>query len=145
MGVERLKKIWNQSLIPVVIRTNKNGDKLRVRLPYNNNNRAWLSTIGKSEPLWNDDKKHWELPKSWFNNFVNNALPKYKKLYVMQPYREQEKCARRCMEAEGHDCNCSCMGANHGTGMNDSWFEVDETFATRWRNEDVACRLMVLK
>lgn len=121
MGVDQLKEVWNQSLIPVVIRTNKKGDKLRVRLPFNESHRAW------------------------FNNFVNNALPKYKKLYVMQPYRELEKCARKCMEAQGHECNCSCMGANHGAGMNTSWFEVDETFATRWNNEEVACRLMVVK
>ncbi len=145
MDADRLKEVWNQPLIPVVIRTNKKGDKLRVRLPFNKNNRAWLNTIGKSEPAWIIEKKHWELPKTWFNSFVNNALHKYKKLYVMQPYREQEKCARKCMEAQGHECNCSCMGANHGAGMSGSWFEVDETFATRWGNEDIACRLMVAK
>jgi hypothetical protein len=35
------------------------------------------------------------------------------------------------------------MGANHGFGNDGSWFEVSETFATRWGEEELACRLMV--
>ena len=35
------------------------------------------------------------------------------------------------------------MGANHGAGNDGSWFEVNETFATRWGKRDLSCRLMV--
>ena len=67
---------------------------------------------------------YWELPKSWFNDFVDRALQRYGKVYIIQPYREQEICARACQEALGHECQCSCMGANHGVGNDGSWFEV---------------------
>lgn len=28
------------------------------------------------------------------------------------------KCDARCMNAKGHNCECSCGGANHGKGFN---------------------------
>lgn len=145
MEEERLREVWRQKKIPVVIRRAEKGQKLRVRLPYADNNRQWLNTVGKSTVTWIDSKSYWELPKNWFNDFVNRALERYSKLYVIQPYREQEKCARQCMEAIGHECNCSCMGRNHGAGVDGSWFEVSETFATRWGEKEIACRLMVSK
>jgi len=37
-------------------------------------------------------------------------LAKYSKVYVIQPYREQEKCSPTCQNAIGHECQCSCMG-----------------------------------
>ncbi|MBB6357645.1 hypothetical protein ACFFTN_27520 [Aminobacter aganoensis] len=145
MDQERLRQVWRQTKIPVVIRRDEKGHKLRVRLPYDDNNRKWLNTVGKSSVTWIDGKSYWELPRSWFNSFVNRALERHGKLYVIQPYREQEKCARKCMEAMGHECNCSCMGKNHGAGVNGSWFEVSDTFATRWNEKEIACRLMVAK
>lgn len=145
MDAGRLDAIWNQALIPVILRRNGKGEKLRARLPYAKDNREWINGIGRSYAIWIDRGRYWELPKSWFNNFVNVALERYKKLYVIQPYREQEKCAPACMEATGHECECSCMGANHGAGNDGSWFEVSETFATRWGDRELACRLMILK
>jgi hypothetical protein len=64
---------------------------------------------------------------------------------LIQPYREQEKCAPSCFNARGHDCQCQCMGANHGRGgPNAGWFVVSDTFATKWGEEHLACRLMEL-
>lgn len=145
MQQDKLKAIWNQTLIPVIVRRGGRGEKLRVRVPFAQDNRIWINSIGKSDADWIVTGKYWELPKSWFNDFVEEALQRYRKLYVIQPYREQEKCAPACMEATGHECQCSCMGANHGAGNDGSWFEVSETFATRWNDREIACRLMVAK
>lgn len=138
----KLKWIWSQDKIPVVLRRNGKGEKLRVRLPYSNNNRGWLQNARRTSPEWLSELRCWELPKSWFNDFVDRALQRYGRLYVIQPYREQEKCSPKCLEAVGHICECSCMGANHGAGNDGSWFEVNETFATRWSGRELACRLM---
>jgi hypothetical protein len=62
---------------------------------------------------------------------VDRSLAKYSKVYIIQPYREHEKCAPACQNAIGHECQCSCMGLYHGAGNDGSWFEVSETFATR--------------
>ncbi|OLP45872.1 hypothetical protein [Rhizobium oryziradicis] len=145
MEKERLREVWLQKKIPVVIRHEEKGYKLRVRLHYAENNRQWLNTVGRSSVTWIHSKSYWELPKNWFNDFVNRALERYGKLYVIQPCREQEKCAPACMNAEGHECQCSCMEANHGNRNSGSWSEVSETFATRWGEKEIACRLMVSK
>jgi hypothetical protein len=141
---ERILAAWNQKPIPVIVRREKKGEKLCVRLPYEKNNRQWLQKGRKNSPEWISEKKQWEIPKSWFNDLVERLLTKYKKLYIIQPFKEQQKCAPACMNATGHVCECSCMGANHGVGNDGSWFEVSDTFATRWGEAHVACRLMTL-
>lgn len=139
---ERLKGIWGQTNIPVILRRGGKGQKLRVKLPYNEDNRNWLQNGRRVSPIWMKDEKYWELPQSWFNDLVNRCLDRYRKVYIIQPYREEEKCAPACMTATGHECQCSCMGANHGAGNDGSWFEVSDTFAVRWRNQHLASRLL---
>lgn len=138
-----LKHVWGQKGMPVVLRRNGKGEKLRVRLPFSDDNRHWLQNGRRTTPAWSGKHQCWELPKAWFNDFVTQALNRYGKLYVIQPYREQEKCSPACLNATGHECECSCMGANHGAGNDGSWFEVTETFATRWGEHELACRLMI--
>jgi hypothetical protein len=140
---QRLLAIWNQGSIPVILRRGK-GLNLRVRLPYREDNRQWLQNGKRISPTWFPAERYWETPKAWFNDLVERSLARYKKLYIIQPFREQEKCAPACMNAVGHICQCSCMGANHGVGNDGSWFEVSDAFAVRWGELHLACRLMTL-
>jgi hypothetical protein len=144
-NIEKINNIWNQKQIPVILRRTGKGQQLRVRLPYNTMNRQWLRNGRKIAPDWIKEHKCWELPKAWFNDFVDRALTKYGKVYIIQPYREQEKCAPACQNATGHECQCSCMGQHHGAGNDGSWFEVSDTFATRWSDQELACRLLTMK
>ncbi|HTY69916.1 MAG TPA: hypothetical protein VMH36_24890 [Alphaproteobacteria bacterium] len=137
-----IKRIWNQTVIPVVLRRAGKGKRLRVRLPYAETNRQWLQNHRRISPVWVGAQKYWELPKAWFNDFVERSLARYGKVYIIQPFREQEKCAPACLNAVGHECQCSCMGANHGAGNDGSWFEVSDAFATRWGEQELACRLL---
>jgi hypothetical protein len=140
-----LRQVWNQKKIPVVLRRGGKGQLLRLGIPFSTENRTWLRNGRRTNAIWLKQLKCWELPASWFNDFVKRALNRYGKLYVIQPCREQEKCAPACQNAVGHECECSCMGANHGIGNDGSWFEVSETFATRWGEQRLACRLMQTK
>lgn len=142
---QRLRAAWNQTEIPIVLRRGGPGELLRVRLPYAVGNRTWLQNGRRNRPKRNKKLKYWELPKAWFNDFVDRSLARYGRVYVVQPYRHQEVCAPACMNAQGHECQCSCMGANHGVGNDGSWYEVSESFATRWHDRELACRLMVKK
>lgn len=141
---QRLLAVWNQTKIPVVLRRPGKGAKVRLRLPFAKDNFFWLKDGNLHDPHWIEGgaKKYWEIPKAWFNDFVARALEKYRRLYVIQPYREQEKCAPACWNAVGHECQCSCMGGNHGSGQHGHWFVVSDTFATRWGEAHLACRLM---
>lgn len=137
-----LSSVWAQEDIPVVLRRTGKGQMLRVRLPFGPSNRQWLQGGRRITPTWNAAKRYWEVPKAWFNDLVERCLRVYGQIYVIQPYREQEKCSPACQNATGHECQCSCMGRYHGSGNDGSWFEVSDTFATRWGDQELACRLM---
>lgn len=140
---EKIKAIWRQNTIPVIFRKGK-GHPLMLRLPYKEGNRAWLKNNRRNEPTWNKEKKCWDIPKSWFNDTVERCLRRFSKLYIIQPYREQEKCAPACWNAKGHECNCSCMGANHGAEAEGNFFVVNDTFAVKWGDSQLASRLLTL-
>jgi hypothetical protein len=140
-----LKYVWEQERVPVVLRRTGKGRRLRARLPYAETNRQWLQNDRRTSPVWIASKKYWELPKAWFNDFIERSLVRYGNVYIIQPYREQEKCSPACQNAIGHECRCSCMGLHHGAGNDGSWFEVSDTFATRWGDQELACRLMTAK
>lgn len=141
-NVHDLRAVWNQGRIPVLLRGGK-GHPLKARLPFAVDNRPWLASCGRRNPIWHKIKKYWELPASWFNELVERALKRFGKVYIIQPYRIQEKCAPACWNATGHECECSCMGQNHGAGTSGNrWFVVSETFATRWGDQELACRLL---
>ena len=98
---------------------------------------------GRIKPVWLKDEKYWELPQAWFDSLVKRCLQRFGKVYIIQPYHAQEKCAPACWSAEGEVCECSCMGANHGSGHpGGRWKVVSDTFATRWAGRDLACRLL---
>jgi hypothetical protein len=137
-----IQAIWDQDCIPVILRRTGKGELLRVRLPFGADNRRWLQNERRNTPGWIASKKFWEIPKAWFDDFVNRALEKYGSVYIIQPYREQEKCAWQCQNAQGHECQCSCMGEHHGAGSDGSWFEVTDVFSTRWGKRELACRLL---
>lgn len=145
-----LAYVWKfQKKIPVVLRRNGIGERLRIKLPYADDNGQWLRNGRRIAPEWTDAKEnqpgYWEIPKSWFNDFVDRALVRYRKVYIVQPYREQEICATACQNATGHECQCSCMGEHHGAGNDGSWFEVSDTFSARWGNRELACRLLTAR
>lgn len=134
-------RVWDwQRTVPVVLR-NRQG-RLLIRLPYAADNRAWLVDGRRDSTKWDKQEKYWTVPAAWLNKFVRLALIRYGQLYIIQPYREKEVCAPACWNAEGHDCQCSCMGMHHGMGRQNGYFVVNETFAVKWGPERMACRLV---
>lgn len=142
MKVVDINNIWKNKHTPVVYRP-KNND-IRIKLPWAHDNRKFLGGgTRKKEPKWIKNKKYWALPKSRFNEIVENVLRHHKKIYIIQPYIETEVCAPACMNARGHECQCSCLGANHGSGNDGRWFEISESLALKYGNETLGCRLLV--
>ncbi|UCA46155.1 hypothetical protein [Pseudochrobactrum sp. XF203] len=137
-------KILVQGHTPVALRFGK-GHKLYVRVPYADDNRRWLQSGKRTSPVWLKERKQWELPQSWFNDFVNKCLQRYRRVYVVQPFRIMEKCSPACRNAQGHECQCSCMGANHGSESHEGWFDISDTFSFKWKDQELACRLLVVK
>jgi len=137
-----LRALWKQATVPVVFRRSR-PNPLLVRLPYANDNFEWLRGDRRTKPKWNPQYKAWEVPIAWFENLVQQLLKRYRKAYVVQLYKEQQKCAPACWNAKGLHCECSCMGANHGSGYpGGTWHEVSETFAVSWGERKYSCRLL---
>lgn len=138
----RLLQIWNQKSIPVVYRRGK-GSPLLLRLPYAEDNRTWLKNEHRNDPEWLKDQKCWQAPKAWFERIIRQALVRYRRTYVIQPFNPHEKCAPACWNAVGAECECSCMGANHGSGNPvGKWHIVSETLAVKWGPKQYSCRLL---
>lgn len=140
--IREAKSIWNNGTISVVLRR---GDSkpIRIRVPYSEDNRRWLKNgPRKREPIWNKAGKFWELPKSRFNEIIGMILNRYGKVYIIQPYQEKEVCSLSCINAEGFECQCSCLGANHGSDNHQGWYEITEALAVKYGEEKLGCRLL---
>ena len=139
----RLRAIWQRASPPVIFRR-AGSNPLLVRLPYLATNFDWLRGDKRHKPKWNTRYKCWETPVAWYEWLARRLLKRYSAVYLIQLYREQQKCAPACWNAEGLHCECSCMGANHGSGHpGEGWREVSETFAFEWGPTKYACRLLV--
>jgi hypothetical protein len=134
--------IWNQKKLPVIFRPARS-ETLKIRLPFAKGNSAWLQGDRQHRQKWNEKWKCWETPRSWFDDIGKKCVAQFGRVYVIHTYRLSEKCAPRCWEAERLECQCSCMGANHGSqGPLGKWLIISETFAVRWQERRYACRLI---
>jgi hypothetical protein len=140
----RAREIWKQTRIPVVLRRGGK-NPLMVKFPYAPDNRDWLREGHRTKPDWNEHYECWELPRSWFEDVTQRLLRRYNKVYIIQPFRLQDKCAPKCWNAKSLLCECSCMGERHGSGdPPGKWYIVSETFAVQWKERRYACRLITL-
>jgi hypothetical protein len=137
-----VRALWLRKQVAMIYLSGEE-ERLLVSLPYADANRKWLRDGRHHKPRWNDSYRCWELPKAWLNDLVKEVVARYDKVYLIQPYGAHEKCAPACWNAEGFECECSCMGANHGAGAPpDPWTIVSETFAFRGIGQDLSCRLI---
>lgn len=142
------KKAWNQKKIPVILRRRKQdgkNPKLRVRMPLGGEHIQILKGRSKHNhnPVHFDKEDFWELPYSRLDNLVKILATTYGKVILMQPIRKSQVCARACMTAHGFECECSCLGANHGShNMDSSWYEVNDTYAISYGAEKVSLKII---
>ena len=137
--------IWHNGETPVIFRRGKSLP-LMVKLPPSKENpREWLKGDARRNPEWNKNYQCWEVPNSWLDQLVARILIHYGKVYLIQPHKVLEKCAPACWNARGFECNCSCMGQNHGSHSGLGWYVVAESFAFRWETRELACRLIVAR
>jgi hypothetical protein len=138
----QLRNIWHQNRLPVVLRAGS-VRPLVIRLPFDLTNRDWLRQGRRTIPEWLPRHHAWSIPKTWFEDTLRQLLPRYGGVYVIQPFKMAEKCAPACWNAAGAICECSCMGANHGSGEPiGRWHVVSETFAVRVDTREFSCRLL---
>ncbi len=142
----KLIEIWRQNKIPIIFRRDK-PNPILIKLPGSlRDEYSWIRGSNRYKPKRAEKYSGWEIPVSWFDKIIERCLERYNQLFVIQIYRELQKCAPACWNAQGFHCECSCMGANHGMGHpGGNWYEVSETFAFEWGEKKYACRKLVNK
>jgi hypothetical protein len=109
-------------------------DRLRMTLPYRPRNRAWIHTaLGERiQPYWDKDQRNWAIARGHFTVLVDELLDEFGVVYASVEFSTTQKCDTRCREAQGDDCECSCLGEYHGGGLwGGGWVQVGETTLIR--------------
>lgn len=85
--------------------------------------RSWImDACGiATRPLWVRDKpvemlpssSHWEISRTHLDHIIEGALRQYDTVVVHRKIVSKIVCDRRCTNAKGHDCICSCGGRRH--------------------------------
>lgn len=140
--IQSLDRFWSQTRVPVVFQRQRPAPLL-VRLPYAADNKVWLRDGQRNKPAWDRDYGAWEIPQAWFERTIRRSFQRYHAYYVVQLYREKEVCSAACWHAIGADCECSCMGVNHGSGQPAGrWYVVSDTLAVMWGVQRYSVRLL---
>lgn len=109
--------------------------RLHLRMPYRDgSNRTWLhDTLGtRIRPEWNREQKRWEIARPHLMVLAHALADRFGAVDVFMEFNTAERCDRRCREAEGDDCECSCLGSYHAGGLwGGDWIEVGETTLVR--------------
>lgn len=110
----------------------RRGSPLMVRMPYAPDNRAWLGSIRTRVRglVWNRAEGHWECPSAWLSALAEVVVARCGRVWLVQEIDGDAGCNESCMNARGLDCECGCLGRNHGAGAGDGWarrVEVSDT------------------
>lgn len=107
-----------QRLLPCIYRL-LGAERLKVSLPYDPRNRAWIhSVIGdRARPDYSRQHRHWLIARTHFTTLVDALLDRHGRVDVLAEYTTTEVCDTRCQTATGPECQCACLGNNHGGGL----------------------------
>jgi hypothetical protein len=102
--------------------------QLQLSLPYQPGNRAWLrDRLGERVHLTWVKAGYWAMAREHLMPLLEALVAEYGKVAVRLEFRQTQKCDRRCRDAQGDDCVCSCLGTNHKGASGRNWFEVGES------------------
>jgi hypothetical protein len=91
--------------------------------------RGWLlEQLGERvRPVWLPEQRRWEVARHHLRTLAFALTEKYGTVDVFLEYRATTICDKRCREAVGEDCECSCVGEFHGNITWAGWIEVGDT------------------
>lgn len=140
--------VWRNNKVPVVFKPTAPRDVM-VHLPIIRSSAEWFNyrdwLLGRGRKIrWLQRYGAFELPRGRFDEVVGLVLAFYGSVYIIQESRPLEKCAPACWNAKGYDCECSCLGSNHGSGR-DLEHVISETCAFEWGERRLSCRLLKRK
>jgi hypothetical protein len=119
--------------------------KVRLWMPYlpfddvSGGNRQWIKAVCgiKSRPEYDKATRSWTIARSHFSELLDALLREFGPVDVFEDHSEFEVCNVSCMTAQGDECECRCLGINHGVDSDDpynsprsNWHIIDEDTGT---------------
>lgn len=88
-------------------------------------------------PRW---EGYWTISREHLTEVAEAIAIRDGHVEVEMHYSTSEQCDRRCQNAEGDECTCSCEGRYHGNNHHASWLEVGDTTLVRGGGSKIVTR-----
>jgi hypothetical protein len=99
---------------------------------------TWVAA-DEGEPGW---KGYWVIARNHLTVVAEEIAIRDGEVQIEMHYSTTEQCDRRCQEATGDECTCSCEGKYHGDGQHASWIEINEDTLVADVGEKVVMRTL---
>jgi hypothetical protein len=105
------------------------GGRIKVKMPYDKQNFFWFRRhLGSRVQPFHVGAGVWAVARPHLRCLVDGLVTKFGHLHVVLDFRKSQQCDTRCRDAQGDDCECSCLGVNHqGAAWWRNWIEVGDT------------------
>lgn len=91
------------------------------KIPAREGNTLWLRrSVEIRSPRLDGDR--WFLPRNCMVRLLTAAVDRYGYVVVWRDMARLSRCSKTCLEASGAECDCACLGANHGQDSG-GWFQ----------------------
>lgn len=91
--------------------------RLVVSMPFTKGNRAWLKReLGARIRPEYIGRGKWTLARSHLDAVVAALADRFGRVDVFLDFAETQRCDVRCQSARSRECDCTCLGRNHGQG-----------------------------
>ena len=107
--------------------------RIAIWLPYAEGTRAWLRKVcgPGTRPEFDRERKAWLVARPHFRKVVDALARRCGTVLVITDHTVRHACGSRCWNAEGDECECECLGDNHGGGLHLGWHQVGADMAIR--------------
>lgn len=99
---------------------------------------TWVPSADPNRP-W---EGHWEIAREHLTDVAEAIAIRDGRVDIQMHYSTTEQCDRRCQEAEGDECTCSCEGKFHGNNQHASWIDVGSTTLVRGSGSKLVTRVL---
>lgn len=117
--------------------------RVEVTLPYRHGTRRWLRSVcgAGSRPEFDRVRKVWLVSRPHFGAVVAALVGEYGAVDVYADHTARSACGALCREAVGDECDCSCLGENHGgqvwrkewIKLSEEWLVINVKVRTHYR------------
>lgn len=104
--------------------------RVRLKIPYFEGTRFWLREVcgAGTRPDFDRDRKDWTVSRNHLRAVVEALVDRFGEVELIVDQGTNLKCGPSCQNAISDECQCQCLGVNHGGLVAEGWLRVSEEF-----------------